>query len=148
MGGDVKNQKQKTRRDSKPGCGVARRPGAAAGSRASTWQGPRRGARFPCLPPGARAPPRRAPEPEAEGLAEGGGPEAQWGGSLWGLTGGEATDLIPPLLKLHFLVSKSLLSGKKALLLPNSAHPPGQKPWWCGLETQHGAALGLMGSVG
>lgn len=119
-----KSETKRLRHDSKPGCGVARRPGAASGSCASTWQGPRRGARFLCLPPGARAPPQRAPEPEAEALAEGGGPEAQWGGSLWGLTGGETTDLISRLLQLHFLVSKSLLSRKKALLLPNSAHPP------------------------
>lgn len=56
-----KSETKKLRHDSKPGCGVARRPGAAAGRRAPTWQGPRRGARSLCLPPGTQAPPPRAP---------------------------------------------------------------------------------------
>ena len=38
-----------------------------------------------------------------EGLAEGGGPKAQWRSSVWRLTGGEATDLFYLLLlKLQF----------------------------------------------
>ena len=113
---------------------------------------------FPVPAPRGLAPPRRAPEPEAEGLAEGGGPEAQRGGSFWGLTGGEPTDLIPPLLKLHFLVSKSLLSRKKALLLPNSAHPPRAETRvvWAGDSTRGSVgpdrerrlALGAAGTPG
>ena len=97
-----KSETKKLRHDSRPGCGVARRPGAAAGSRASTWQGPRRGARFLSLPSGAWASPAEGTVARGtEGLAEGGSPKAQWSNSVWRLTGGEATDLISLLLKLQ-----------------------------------------------
>lgn len=98
-----KSETKKLRHDSKPGCGVARRPGAAAGRRASTWQGPPSWRPFPVPAPRDPGSPAEGTVARGtEGLTEGGGPKAQWRSSLWGLTGGEATDLISLfLLKLR-----------------------------------------------
>lgn len=159
MGGDVKNQKQKNS-GTTPSPAVALPGGQVLLLEAVLPLG-----RAPVVapvscacPPGPGSPAEGTRARGTEGLAEGGGPKAQWGGCLWGLTGGETTDLTPLLLKLHFLVSKSLLSRKKALLLPNSAHPPRAETRvvWAGDSTRGSVgpdrerrlALGAAGTPG
>lgn len=125
-----KIRNKKLRHKSKPGWGVARRPGAAAGNSAFHLASPVMAAILCLAPQGPVSPLVSTILASMEGLAEAVS-ERETGvrkscekALSEGSREGVATDLIPLFcLMLHVLVSKSVLGRSKDPLLPESAHP-------------------------